>query len=117
MTETTPEGDVKFPPVVGAGADGATISPTTPEAAVVADLPDGIDLVHESGLELKSFGPGEGPPAHDVQGRLEGRGRLLLRYSGTEPLARIMIEGQSQEEIERLAEELAAVIRRTLGAG
>src|SRR2546429_3696711 len=54
MTETPREGDVNSPPVVGAGADGATISPATPEAAVVADLPDGIDLVHESGLELKS---------------------------------------------------------------
>jgi ABC-type dipeptide/oligopeptide/nickel transport system permease subunit len=54
MTETTPDGDVKFPPVVGAGPDGATISPATPGAAVVADLPDGIDLVHEHGLELKS---------------------------------------------------------------
>jgi ABC-type dipeptide/oligopeptide/nickel transport system permease subunit len=43
-----------FPPVVGAGADGATISPATPGAAVVADLPDGIDLVHEHGLEFKS---------------------------------------------------------------
>jgi ABC-type dipeptide/oligopeptide/nickel transport system permease subunit len=54
MTETTPDSDVKFPPVVGAGPDGATISPATPGAAVVADLPDGIDLVHEHGLELKS---------------------------------------------------------------
>jgi phosphoglucosamine mutase len=55
--------------------------------------------------------------ARDVQARLGERGRLLLRYSGTEALARVMIEGQSQEEIERLAEELAAVICRTLGAG
>src|SRR5438270_747783 len=55
--------------------------------------------------------------ARDVQARLGEHGRLLLRYSGTEPLARVMIEGQSQEEIERLAEELAAVIRRTLSAG
>src|SRR5947207_10243161 len=54
MTETKPEGDVRLPPVVGAGADSATVSPATPSAAVVADLPDGIDLVHESGLELKS---------------------------------------------------------------
>ena len=46
---------------------------------------------------------------------LAGRGRLLLRYSGTEPLARVMIEGERQEEIERLAAELAAVIRRALG--
>jgi len=53
--------------------------------------------------------------AREVQARLEGRGRLLLRYSGTEPLARVMIEGQSQEEIERLAEDLASVIRQSLG--
>ncbi len=54
MSDTTPDRDLKFPPVVGAGPDGASIAPATPEAAVVADLPDGIDLVHESGLELKS---------------------------------------------------------------
>jgi len=53
MTETTPDSDVKFPPVVGAGPDEATISPATPGAAV-ADLPDGVDLVHEHGLEFKS---------------------------------------------------------------
>jgi phosphoglucosamine mutase len=55
--------------------------------------------------------------ADEVRARLEGRGRLLLRYSGTEPLARVMIEGPGQEEIDSLAEELAAVIRRTLGDG
>jgi len=55
--------------------------------------------------------------AGDVRTRLGERGRLLLRYSGTEPLARVMIEGQRQEEIERLAEELADAIRRNLGAG
>jgi phosphoglucosamine mutase len=50
-----------------------------------------------------------------VRARLSEHGRLLLRYSGTEPLARVMIEGQSQDEIEALAKELAAVIRRSLG--
>jgi phosphoglucosamine mutase len=55
--------------------------------------------------------------ARDVRAQLGERGRLLLRYSGTEPLARVMIEGQRQNEIERLAEGLADVIRRNLGAG
>jgi phosphoglucosamine mutase len=50
-----------------------------------------------------------------TEAALAGQGRLLLRYSGTEPLARVMIEGRSQEEIERLAHELAAVIKRALG--
>ena len=53
--------------------------------------------------------------ADEVRARLEGRGRLLLRYSGTEPLARVMIEGPGQEEIETLAGELAEVIRGRLG--
>jgi phosphoglucosamine mutase len=53
--------------------------------------------------------------AHEVENKLGSQGRLLLRYSGTEPLARIMIEGQSQEEIEGYADALAGVIQRTLG--
>jgi phosphoglucosamine mutase len=53
--------------------------------------------------------------AREVRERLGEGGRLLLRYSGTEPLARVMIEGQSQAEIDALAEGLAAVIRRSLG--
>jgi phosphoglucosamine mutase len=55
--------------------------------------------------------------SREVRERLGEGGRLLLRYSGTEPLARVMIEGQSQEEIDALAEGLAAVIRRNLGEG
>jgi phosphoglucosamine mutase len=41
---------------------------------------------------------------------------LLLRYSGTEPLARVMLEGESQDEIEKHADELAEIIRKTLGS-
>ncbi len=55
--------------------------------------------------------------AQETEAQLNGQGRLLLRYSGTEPLARVMIEGQRQDEIEQLAHALAGVIRATLGAG
>jgi phosphoglucosamine mutase len=55
--------------------------------------------------------------SREVRERLGEGGRLLLRYSGTEPLARVMIEGQSQAEIDALAEGLAGVIRRSLGEG
>lgn len=58
-------------------------------------------------------------PIHDavraLEAKLGSRGRLLLRYSGTEPLARIMIEGESQSEVKKWAEELAAVIQKSLG--
>ena len=53
--------------------------------------------------------------AHEVEKRLGSQGRLLLRYSGTEPLARIMIEGESQEKIAKDAAALAEVIQQTLG--
>ncbi len=43
-------------------------------------------------------------------------GRLVLRYSGTEPLARVMIEGPEQAEIDALAGTIAGAIRDELGA-
>jgi phosphoglucosamine mutase len=54
--------------------------------------------------------------ARATEARLGERGRLLLRYSGTEALARVMIEGPQQEEVEQLAGALATVIREKLGA-
>ncbi len=48
--------------------------------------------------------------------RLGGRGRLLLRYSGTEPLLRVMVEGEEAGLVESLAEEIAATARAALGA-
>ena len=52
----------------------------------------------------------------DVESRLAGNGRLLVRYSGTEPLLRIMIEGQDQDDIAAWAEEIAASVRQHLAA-
>ena len=53
--------------------------------------------------------------ARDIEAQLHGSGRLLLRYSGTENLARVMIEGKDQAVIEKQAEGLAEVIRSSLG--
>jgi len=53
--------------------------------------------------------------AHSVEERLGEDGRLVLRYSGTEPLARVMIEGPDQPAIEALAAELAGVIAAEIG--
>lgn len=54
--------------------------------------------------------------ADEVEKQLENKGRLLLRYSGTERLARIMIEGEHQDEIKTYAQKIAAAIERELGA-
>jgi phosphoglucosamine mutase len=50
-----------------------------------------------------------------VEARLAGEGRLLVRYSGTEPLLRVMIEGKNQEQIQAWAAEIAGVVREYLG--
>ena len=52
-----------------------------------------------------------------VETRLAGKGRLLIRYSGTEPLLRIMIEGQDQREISAWAAEIADAVKRHLAVG
>jgi phosphoglucosamine mutase len=46
---------------------------------------------------------------------LNGCGRVLVRFSGTEPLARVMVEGPDLEQIEKWAENIASAIRRELG--
>jgi len=54
--------------------------------------------------------------ARSVEERLGADGRLVLRYSGTEPLARVMIEGPDQPTIEAMAGELAGAIQKEIGA-
>ena len=46
--------------------------------------------------------------------RLGATGRVLLRQSGTEPLVRVMVEAESHEDAQSVAEHLAGVVRRTL---
>ena len=48
----------------------------------------------------------------DAEKSLEGRGRVLLRPSGTEPLLRVMVEGESKEVVEAAANSIAAAVRR-----
>jgi len=51
-----------------------------------------------------------------VEKKLGEKGRLLVRFSGTEPLVRIMLEGENEKEIQALAEETARVIEREFNA-
>ena len=54
--------------------------------------------------------------AREIEESLGDRGRLLLRYSGTESLARVMVEGEEARHVEAIAKDLAAVIRDEIGA-
>jgi phosphoglucosamine mutase len=47
----------------------------------------------------------------DVESRLAGNGRLLVRYSGTEPLVRVMLEGRNEAEIRQWAQEIVDAVK------
>jgi phosphoglucosamine mutase len=49
-----------------------------------------------------------------VEARLAGQGRLLVRYSGTEPLLRVMLEGQRADDIQAWAQEIVDAVQASL---
>ena len=51
-----------------------------------------------------------------AQRELDGKGRVVVRYSGTETLARVMIEAESQERMNALTDSIASAIKNALGA-
>lgn len=52
----------------------------------------------------------------DVENELNGKGRVILRPSGTEPLIRVTLEGSDSSQVERLANQLADTVRAELGS-
>ncbi|HEV8121388.1 MAG TPA: phosphoglucosamine mutase [Candidatus Polarisedimenticolia bacterium] len=56
-----------------------------------------------------------GPAIVEEERRLAGRGRVLVRYSGTEPKARIMVEGEPRAAVEDAVARLKAVIEKEIG--
>jgi phosphoglucosamine mutase len=51
----------------------------------------------------------------DIKNQLEASGRMEVRFSGTEPMARIMIEGKDKILVEQYSQEMATVIHKYLG--
>jgi phosphoglucosamine mutase len=70
-------------------------------------------------VEVKNKPPIEGVPeivgvVEDVERILGDSGRVLVRYSGTQPMCRVMVEGPTNEETEKYCRKIAEVVRREL---
>jgi phosphoglucosamine mutase len=59
--------------------------------------------------------PGYTAALSGLEHRLGPQGRILVRYSGTEPLVRVMVEGEDFNVISGVAEELADTLRSAVG--
>jgi phosphoglucosamine mutase len=88
--------------------------PLSELAAVMSTLPQVlVNVTVERRRELDSI-PVIGQAIADAEKKLAGKGRILVRFSGTQALCRVMIEGPSQKEITAMANELAEVIKKNM---
>ncbi|MEN6301503.1 MAG: phosphoglucosamine mutase [Armatimonadia bacterium] len=95
-------------------AMAASGQPLSQMASVLTILPQATrDVVVAEKPPLSDF-PQIAQAVEKVESTLGGRGRIVVRYSGTEPLARVMIEGEDADQIEALADDVAGVIRESL---
>ncbi len=90
----------------------------------LAELAGGLELYPQRllSVRVREKVPLEGVEGleellRDCRSRLGSRGRLNLRYSGTEPVLRIMVEGKDESATEAVAAAIANHIEETIGAG
>jgi phosphoglucosamine mutase len=74
-----------------------------------------LNLRVERKVDLKTV-PGVAAVLSAVESQLAGQGRLLVRYSGTEPLLRVMLEGRDEAEIRRWGQDIIDAVKQHVGA-
>ncbi len=92
-----------------------TGKPLSELAGVMTTLPQVLLNVRVASRQDISIVPEIARMVKDAEDKLAETGRVLIRYSGTEPLLRIMLEGQDEKLITELAQGIADVIERHLG--
>ena len=81
----------------------AGIMKALPQVLANAKVPNNMKDIHEKDEEIIN-------EIKKIEESLHGVGRVLIRPSGTEPLVRVMLEGENQEEIDKMAHNLAKLI-------
>jgi len=87
--------------------------PLAEAAAVMPRFPQAKENVVVPSLEI---GPAVADEVERLNAELSGRGRVLVRPSGTEPVVRVLAEAESAEEAEGLCGSIADLVRREAGA-
>lgn len=81
----------------------ASIMKELPQVLVNAKVPNDKKNIYLEDAEIIAS-------IKEIEDKLNGVGRVLIRPSGTEPLVRVMLEGENQEEIDKMANDLANLI-------
>ncbi len=81
---------------------------------VVEDVPQVLINCRVKNRKDLSLVPGFTDLLQEVESKLSGRGRIFVRYSGTEPLIRILVEGDQRVEITEYAEKMAHLLSKEL---
>lgn len=82
--------------------------------AVMGKVPQTLINVHGANRANFEVAPEVVSVMKDAEEKLNGRGRVLLRPSGTEPLVRVMVEGEDAAMVSSLCEGIAAVVERAI---
>lgn len=81
----------------------ASIMTELPQVLVNATVPNNMKNIHNEDEEIME-------EIRKMEEKLHGNGRVLIRPSGTEPLVRVMLEGENQKELDEMAHNLARLI-------
>jgi phosphoglucosamine mutase len=90
-------------------SSGQTLGNFTRDLTLLPQVLVNVKLA--GGFDLQAAGVREAIAR--AEGELAGRGRVLLRPSGTEPVVRVMVEGEDRAHVQALAEAIAASVRAT----
>ena len=88
----------------------------------LAELRNGMQKIPQAMVNVRTHNAGGiaasnvvADAIRDIEGRLKGLGRVVIRPSGTEPVVRVMVEGENADEVNEQAASLAAVVRQVNG--
>lgn len=87
----------------------ASMMTELPQVLVNAKVPNNMKDIHETDFEIVEA-------IKEIEEKLHGCGRVLIRPSGTEPLVRVMLEGKVQSELDEMAHSLANLIEKKASA-